>query len=100
MTLRAFTPGPGADDLEILSQHLFRFMSILGLFRWIVLLWAPGAAAPPLPLRTHREMKLGFVIETAVALYLLLSPAQVGTTPETASFHLRSCAVAPPWLEE
>lgn len=28
--------------------------------------------------RRHREMKLGFVIQAAVALYLLLSPAQVG----------------------
>uniref|UniRef100_A0A8C9YA93 Placental growth factor b n=3 Tax=Sander lucioperca TaxID=283035 RepID=A0A8C9YA93_SANLU len=30
----------------------------------------------PLSTRRHREMKLGLVIQTAVALYLLLSPAQ------------------------
>ena len=38
---------------------------------------------PPSPpfvsTRRHREMKLGFVLQTAVALHLLLSPAQVGS---------------------
>lgn len=39
----------------------------------------PGAITPHISTRRHREMKPGFVIQTAVALYLLLSPAQVGS---------------------
>ncbi len=74
----------GTDDLEIPSQHLFlSFLFFLFLcfgefFLDCLLLCAPGAISPPVPARRRREMKLGFVLHTAVALYLLLSPAQVG----------------------
>lgn len=53
--------------------------------------FSPGAgASPPLSSRRLREMKLGFVMETAVALYLLLSPAQVPAL--TSQNRENSCA--------
>lgn len=36
-------------------------------------------------LSSHRAMKAGLVIQTAVALFLLLSPAQVGSEAARAS---------------
>lgn len=67
---------PGADDLEIPAQHHLRhsFLSSLWTFvgfRFVVCIRHPLFGG------RHPEMKLGFVIEVVVALYLLFSPAQV-----------------------
>lgn len=45
---------------------------------------ASGAITPHASTRRHREMKLGFFVQTAAALYLLLSPGQVGSQATSA----------------
>ncbi|XP_069008268.1 placenta growth factor isoform X2 [Embiotoca jacksoni] len=59
------------------SITFFSFLSSLGTFVgfcfWILV---HIGSHPLLFARRHREMKLGCVIETVVALYLLFSPAQ------------------------
>lgn len=92
--LHQVTRGSGATWLHTFSALLnrepttwkFRVSIFFFPFFWVV--WdffldcvffvSTGSHHPPtVPARRHREMKLGFVLQTAVALYLLLSPAQV-----------------------
>lgn len=47
---------------------------------------------PEATTRGRCEMKVGFVIQTAAALYLLLSPAQVGTRKASLTVDLSSKA--------
>ncbi|KAM9842890.1 placenta growth factor isoform 2-T2 [Aulostomus maculatus] len=53
---------------KIPAQRLFRLGAVWDC-PWIVLWWLTHLPSP-------LKMKLGFVVETAVALYLLLSPVQ------------------------
>lgn len=46
---------------------------------------APGAITSFVSTRRRRDMELGFVFQTAVALYVLLSPAQVGSDAHKGS---------------
>lgn len=72
-----------ALELKLILSLIFFLITFVG--------FSLGAgASPPLSSRRLREMKLGFVMETAVALYLLLSPAQVPAL--TSQNRENSCA--------
>ncbi|XP_049452365.1 placenta growth factor isoform X2 [Epinephelus fuscoguttatus] len=59
-----------------LSKFFFSFSEQFCTFLLDCFIVCAGSHQPPLSTRRHREMKLGLVIQTAVALHLLLSPAQ------------------------
>lgn len=82
----------GGEEPAGLQTTALELKLSLGLIFLITFVgFSPGAgASPPLSSRRLREMKLGFVMETAVALYLLLSPAQVPTL--TSQNRENSCA--------
>lgn len=83
--------GEEPAGLQTTALELKLILSLIFFFLITFVGFSPGAgASPPLSSRRLREMKLGFVMETAVALYLLLSPAQVPTL--TSQNRENSCA--------
>lgn len=83
--------GEEPAGLQTTALELKLILSLIFFFLITFVGFSPGAgASPPLSSRRLREMKLGFVMETAVALYLLLSPAQVPAL--TSQNRENSCA--------